>query len=71
MTTRTLASLTDVFDALAEQLGGPMTLGPVITRVLLRTGVNLRTPRLDQVRDKAVVHRVLTVLREMGYPLGA
>ena len=69
MATTTLTSLTDVFDALSDRLGGPLSLGPVITRVLLRTGVNLRTPRFDQINDPAVVGQVLTVLREMGYPL--
>jgi hypothetical protein len=63
------SSLEDVLVRLRRQVSSDLALGPLCTRVMLRTGVNLRAPRPDQVRDGAVVGKVLTTLGEMGYAL--
>ncbi|HVQ92332.1 MAG TPA: hypothetical protein VMU51_14955 [Mycobacteriales bacterium] len=69
MTTTTASSLTDLASRLQRELGNPTSLGPVVTRVLLRTGVNLRTPKPEQITDSAVVARVSAALAELGYQL--
>jgi hypothetical protein len=62
------SSLDDVFMALQAALGGnQLSLGPVVTRVLLRTGVNLKAIRPDQAGDPAVITKVCGVLADMGY----
>jgi hypothetical protein len=48
---------------------GEAVFGPVSTRVLLRTGVNLRKPRPDQIKDPVALGKVLTALLDMGYRL--
>ncbi len=50
--------------------GNPRGLAAVLTRVALRTGVDIRQPRPDQERDPAVVTAVLGTLASMGFPLG-
>lgn len=63
------ANMTDVAAQLREQLASPAGFGAVSVRVLLRTGVNLRSPRPEQVSDGALVSRVRDALAEMGYRL--
>jgi len=48
---------------------GDAVFGPISVRVLLRTGVNLRGPRPDQVSDPVALGKVLTALLDMGYRL--
>ena len=67
MTTTTVHNLTDLAARLQGDLNNPASFGAVITRLLLRTGVNLRTPKPDQVNDRAVVSRLSDTLAEMGY----
>ena len=62
-----VSTLDDVLTSLRRQLDTDLSLGPVCTRVMLRTGVNLRSPRPDQVGDGALLARVLATLQEMGY----
>jgi hypothetical protein len=70
MAVAVMASLEDVLGSLRSQLGGnDLALGPVCTRVALRTGVNLRSPASDQLRDAAAIAKVLTCLSQMGYTL--
>jgi hypothetical protein len=64
-----LASLDDVLSSLRRQVTTDLALGPVCTRVMLRTGVNLRAPRPDQVGDGSLVGKVVATLTEMGYAL--
>lgn len=66
-----LASLDEVLAQLRTKhlAGNDLRLAPVCTRVMLRTGVSLRTPRPEQGRDPAVITKVLACLAEMGYPL--
>lgn len=65
-----MAALTTLGDVVAglERSFGPQSpaLVPVLTRVALRTGVDLRAPRPDQDEDPALVARVLDVLTGMG-----
>ncbi len=64
------ANLDDVLTRLrAKYVGNDMALRPVCTRLLLRTGVNLQSPRPDQVRDGAVVAKVVAELSSMGIAL--
>lgn len=44
-------------------------MGPLCTRVTLRTGVSIKTPRPDQDRDQALVAKVVAALADLGYPL--
>lgn len=64
-----LSSLDDVLVSLKRQVTSDLALGPLCTRVMLRTGVNLRAPRPDQQGDGALVGKVLATLSEMGYAL--
>ena len=63
------ATLDQVAAALLTRVGNELSLRPVSTRVLLRTGVNLRAPRPDQATDKACIAKVVSALAEMGFPL--
>lgn len=66
----TAVSIDDLFAGLSRKLvNNQLSLGPIVTRVLLRTGVNLRSPRPDQVKDPAAIAKVTAVLAELGYPL--
>jgi hypothetical protein len=69
MTSTAAISLTDLASRLERQLGGPASLGAVSTRLLLRTGVNLRQPKPEQINDRAVVAKLGDALAEMGYQL--
>ncbi len=70
MPVATVATMVDVLSGLKNQLGGDdPSLGPICTRVMLRTGVDLRAPRPDQVSDPAPVGKVVAALSEMGFPL--
>jgi len=62
-------SLDQVLTGLRSHLTNDLALGPVCTRVMLRTGVNIRTPRPEQVRDAALVAKVVATLGDMGYAL--
>jgi len=60
-------TLDDVLTGLRTQVGSDLALRPICTRVMLRTGVNLREPRSDQKADGGLVTKVTGVLQEMGY----
>lgn len=47
--------------------GDERSLGAICTRVMLRTGADLRAPRPDQVKDPAVIAHVLESLLLMGF----
>jgi hypothetical protein len=64
-----LASLDEVLVALKRQVPNDLALAPLCTRIMLRTGVNLRSPRQDQTNDGSLVRKVVATLSEMGYPL--
>ena len=67
----TMTSLRDLDEVAATLLScvGPAVFGPLSTRVLLRTGVNLRSPRPDQKSDATSVDKVVATLGDMGYRL--
>jgi hypothetical protein len=70
MPVTTVSTITEVFDGLERQLAGNnLSLGPICTRVMLRTGVNLKDPRYDQNTDAALVAKVLAALADMGHAL--
>jgi hypothetical protein len=69
MTMAPARSVGDLAGRLERHLANPTSYGAVATRVLLRTGVNLRTPKPEQANDPAVVNRIATALTEMGYRL--
>lgn len=66
----TLGEIVQLLDREAFS-GNSRGLASVLTRVALRTGVDLREPRPDQERDPAVVAAALATLASMGYQLGA
>ncbi len=62
-------TLTDILDQLRH---GPLghnrrALDGVLTRVALRTGADLRSPRPDQHANPSVIAEVVAVLQRMGY----
>lgn len=66
-----MSSLRNLDEVAATLLSsvGQAVFGPVSTRVLLRTGVSLRSPRPDQLADPAAVAKVVSTLADMGYRL--
>jgi hypothetical protein len=66
----TLRTLDEVREALSSKLGAnTASLGPISTRVLMRTGASIKTPRPDQNTDTALIAKAVAALAEMGYPL--
>ena len=65
MSAQTLADVAAKLQGLLADRPG--AYGSVVTRVLLRTTVNLRTPKPEQVNDAAMVSRVKAALTDMGY----
>lgn len=63
-----IRDLNEVATALQSSVG-PAVFTPVVTRVLLRTGVSIRSPRPDQVDDPVAIARVVAALADMGYRL--
>ncbi|WP_168929760.1 hypothetical protein [Nocardioides sp. GY 10127] len=62
------SNLEGLYQDLQSQFAGrELMLSPVCTRVLLRTGVNLKAIRPDQAGDAALLGSVRSVLSEMGY----
>lgn len=55
--------------ALLQLVGGEANLNFICVRVMLRTGVNLSAPTPEQNRDLGAVNKVLSALRDLGYPL--
>jgi len=60
-------SLDDVLARLKSQVGNDLALAPVCTRLMLRTGVNLRKPRPEQLLDGSLISKVVDALSAMGY----
>jgi hypothetical protein len=70
MPVATVGTMADVLAGLKTRLGGnELSLGPICTRVMLRTGVDLRAPRPDQAADPALVGKVVAALSDLGFPL--
>ena len=67
MVATAVSSLTDLADRLERQLNNPASVRAVSTRVLLRTGVNMREPKPAQNQDAELVKKVAGALAEMGY----
>jgi len=67
MVATALSSLTDLANHLERQLNNPASYRAIVTRVLLRTGVNMREPKPTQNQDSAMVSKVAGTLAEMGY----
>lgn len=64
-----LTSIDDVLRQLRSKLDNELALGPVCTRVVLRTGVNLKAPTPAQAEDPAAITKALACLAELGYAL--
>lgn len=67
MTSTVVSSLTELAGRLERKLNNPASYRSIVTRVLLRTGVNIREPKSDQNGDPALVSKVTGILTEMGY----
>ncbi len=63
----TVTSLETVRLAFARRIADEVLRDLVNTRVFLRTGVNLKQIRPDQLRDPLLIAQVLEALREFGY----
>ena len=64
-----MQTLEEVRRKLRTHLGAEEVPKLVNTRVFLRTGVNLTQPAPHQNADAALVTKVVTALREFGYPI--
>ncbi|RSM68069.1 hypothetical protein DMB66_14235 [Actinoplanes sp. ATCC 53533] len=64
-----VASLADLAARLEKKIGNAASTSAISTRLILRTGVNLRQPRPEQANDPAVVEKVRVALADMGYVL--
>ena len=60
-------SLDDVLEELVREAGSEFASVPVITRLVLRTGVNLKQPRPDQRYNQEAIGKVVAVLNDMGF----
>lgn len=69
MAVGTMSSLSDLAGRLEQQVGNPASFRAVVTRVLLRTGVNVREPKPGQDQDQALIAKAVAALAEMGYRL--
>lgn len=63
----TFPSIEAVLTRLRNELGSELLLGPVLTRVTLRTGVDTRKPRPDQAHNVDAIKNVVGALNDMGY----
>jgi len=64
------ASIDEIRETLVARLGSnTISLGPISTRVLLRTGVSIKAPRPDQNRDATAIANVVAALADMGHRL--
>ncbi|MGZ6670220.1 MAG: hypothetical protein ACXVH3_36805 [Solirubrobacteraceae bacterium] len=62
-------TLNEVKAALVVALGGSAAIGAVAARVALRTGVNINNPKPEHASDPAVVEKVCSCLKDMGYAI--
>jgi hypothetical protein len=62
-----METLQAISGKLEKQLNNTMSFSSVVTRVLLRTGVNIRSPKPEQDLDRTIVARARTVLADMGF----
>jgi hypothetical protein len=62
-----LQSLDNIRNQLVQKLGDPSRLGFVNARLILRTGVNLASPKPGYT--EADVQKVVKALAEMGFPV--
>lgn len=62
-----VASIADLAAMLERKTGNPASVAAISTRLILRTGVNLRNPRPEQANDPAVVEKVRVALADMGF----
>lgn len=60
-------TVTTMARTLETQLQNPVSFTAISTRVLLRTGVNLRKPNARQDGDGPCIEKVRLALAEMGY----
>ncbi|MBI5544364.1 MAG: hypothetical protein HY901_10770 [Deltaproteobacteria bacterium] len=67
-----LNRLSEVKEALHQELKGQDSwkMSFLMTRVALRTGINLDAIRPEQEQDTAVLARVVQTLQDMGYRVG-
>lgn len=63
-------SLDDVATAVESAIPDALLRNIVITRVFIRTGINLREPQNGQKNDPAIVAEVARTFQELGYSLG-
>lgn len=62
-----MKTLEEIRHALCQHAGSEVVFGMINTRLVLRTGVNLRAIKPEADRDAATVQKVLAALREFGY----
>jgi len=64
-----VASLADLAARLEKKIGNAASTSAISTRLILRTGINLRQPRPEHANDPAVVEKLRAALADMGYAL--
>lgn len=63
------SSLDDLIAAVEFAIGDPLLRGIVITRVFVRTGVNLREVTDAQKHDRSIIDQIAHTFEELGYSL--
>lgn len=64
-----ITSLRETLQAVKAVIPNDVLRDIVITRIFVRTGVNLREIRPEQDRDPGIVEEVIKTFDEIGYPL--
>ena len=64
-----MKTLQEVLRALQARVPSDAQLGPVMLRIALRTGVNLKQIKPEQNGDLTTVSKVLAVVQELGYAI--
>lgn len=65
----TFASLDDLAAAVEAAIRDPLLRSIVITRVFVRTGINLREVTPDQNHDRSMIDEIAHTFEELGYSL--
>lgn len=65
-----IQSLNEVLDASAATIPNEVLRSIVITRIFVRTGVNLRDIQPEHDSNPRTVAEILRTFEELGYPLG-
>lgn len=64
-----MKTLDEILSRLSASVGNPAMLSLINTRLILRTGVDLKDIKPGQNESREAIARVLEELKAMGFPL--